>query len=49
LAQRARARAAQRYILGTERVDASRIELTDSRRGPPGIDFTFDAIPLPDL
>ena len=45
---RDRARAAQRHILATERVDASRVELTDPGRGTPGVDFTFDAIPLPD-
>ena len=45
---RDRARAAQRYILGTERVDPSRVELTDPGRGAPGVRFSFDAIPLPD-
>jgi hypothetical protein len=45
---RERSRATQRYILGTERIDASRVELSDPRRGPPGVDFSFDAIPVPD-
>lgn len=45
---RDRARAVQRVVLATERVDASRIELADSGRGAPGVDFSFDAIPIPD-
>jgi hypothetical protein len=45
---RARARAAQRVILETERIDASRVELADPGRGTPGVSFNFDAIPLPD-
>ena len=45
---RDRARAVQRIILETERIDASRIELADPGRGAPGVDFGFDAIPLPD-
>jgi hypothetical protein len=45
---RDRARAAQRAILATERVDASRVELADPGRGAPGVDFSFDAIPIPD-
>jgi hypothetical protein len=45
---RDRARAAQRHILATERVDASRVELADPGRGSPGVDFSFDAIPIPD-
>jgi len=45
---RDRARAAQRAILETERVDASRVELADPGRGSPGVHFSFDAIPIPD-
>jgi hypothetical protein len=45
---RDRGRAAQRYILGTGRVDASRVELTDPGRGAPGVHFSFDTIPFPD-
>jgi hypothetical protein len=44
---RDRARAAQRYILGTGRIDASRVELTDPGRGAPGVHFSFNSIPLP--
>ncbi len=45
---RDRARVVQRVILETERIDASRVELADPGRGTPGVDFGFDAIPLPD-
>jgi hypothetical protein len=45
---RDRARKTQRYLLATERIDASRIELSDPRRGPPGVHFGFDAIPVTD-
>jgi hypothetical protein len=45
---RDRARAVQRVILETERIDASRVELADPGRGTPGVAFGFDAIPLPD-
>jgi hypothetical protein len=45
---RDRARAAQRAILRTERIDASRVELADPGRGTPGVGFGFDAIPVRD-
>jgi hypothetical protein len=45
---RDRARAVQRFILATERIDASRVELADPGRGEPGVKFSFDAVPVPD-
>jgi hypothetical protein len=45
---RDRARAVQRFILATERIDASRVELGDPGRGSPGVGFSFDAIPPPE-
>jgi len=45
---RDRGRAVQRFILATERIDASRVELDDPGRGSPGVHFSFDAIPVPD-
>jgi hypothetical protein len=45
---RDRARAAQRAILETERIDASRVELADPDRGTPGVDFGFEAIAVRD-
>jgi hypothetical protein len=43
---RDRARAAQRRVLESGRIDASRVELADPGGGAPGVRFRFDAIPV---